>query len=120
MTRFASIVVAGTFAAALSASQPLAQDRTAMAPERPVRVQLGVNFFMPGSPNDTGEEAERVREQARRIVYEMAAKECAVLQSVLARDCRLEAMNVNLNRQAGQALGGFFVNGNMTYQITLR
>jgi hypothetical protein len=29
-------------------------------------------------------------------------------------------MNVSVNRQPGQPLGGLFVNGNMTYQTTLR
>jgi hypothetical protein len=91
MSRLASIVTAGAIAAALSGSQPLAQDRIMMSPDRPVRVQVGVNFFMPASANDVGDEANALREQARRAVYEMAAKECAVLQSVLARDCRLEA-----------------------------
>jgi hypothetical protein len=111
-------------AAALSAVtflQSSAQERLSIdASGRPVRVQVGINFFMPGIASDANDEAARVRENARKIVYEMAAKECGVLQSVLASSCRLEALNVNVNRQAGQQLGGFLVNGSMTYSITLK
>jgi hypothetical protein len=111
-------------AAALSAValvHALAQDRMSIdASARPVRVQVGINFFMPSAVGEENDEASRVREHARRLVYAMASKECAVLQDVLANSCRLEALNVNVNRQAGQPLGGFAVHGSMTYSITLK
>lgn len=87
---------------------------------RPVRVQVGISFFMPGSTIEANDEASRVREHARRIVYDMAAKECGLLLNALAGSCRLESVTVNVNRQAGQQLEGFFVNGNMAYAITLK
>ena len=121
MTRIAaSFVIAAALAASVAIAQPLAQDRFSNTPERPVRVQLSINFFVPGSINEASEETSKVREQARRIVYDMAVKECSVLQSAFARDCRLEAVNVNINRQAGQPVEGFLVSGSMTYVVTLK
>jgi hypothetical protein len=103
-------------------SQPKAQERVVLAQERserPVRVQVGTSFFMPGPVGDLAE-ANRVREQARRVIYEMAAKECEVLLSVFASQCRLEGLNVNVARQGGQQVDGFIVNGSMTYSVTMK
>ena len=121
MTRIAaSFVIAATLATSVAIAQPLAQDRFSNMPERTVRVQLSINFFVTGSTNEASEEANKAREQARRIIYDMAVKECGVLQSAFARDCRLEAVNVNINRQTGQQIEGFLVGGSMTYVVTLK
>jgi hypothetical protein len=85
-----------------------------------VRVQSSVNFFVPGPAGD-GEEAQRLREHARRSVYEMAAHECDLLREVLAKDCRLESVTSNITRQQyGQQQEGFSVNGSMNFQITVK
>ena len=91
--------------------------------ERQVRVQASINVFMPG-PSGDGEAAEQLRERARRMIYQVASRECGVLEEVLARTCRLEAINVNLNRQMGQMGGGvgegYMVGGSMTMVVTLK
>jgi hypothetical protein len=84
-----------------------------------VRVQMSIQLFITG-PTDESEEAERQRERARRVLYELAAKECDLMRDVIARDCRLEAINVNLNRQMTPQMQGYAVNGLMSYQITLK
>jgi hypothetical protein len=85
-----------------------------------VRVQSNVSLFMAG-PTGDGEEAQKLRDRARRMVYEMAAHECDLLRDVIAKDCRLESINVNLGRQYGQQQQeGFNVNGSMSMQITLK
>ncbi len=87
-----------------------------------VRVQLQIQLFIPGPTDDT-EEAEKQRERARRVLYEMAAKECDLMRAVVARDCRLESVNVNLNRQHNPQvpqMQGYQVGGSMSYQITLK
>jgi hypothetical protein len=84
-----------------------------------VRVQSSISFFVSGPTGDS-EEAVKVRERARRIVYEMAAHECDLLREVLAKECRLESVNTNLNRQFGQGLDGYTMNGSMSFQITLK
>ncbi len=88
----------------------------------PVRVQTSISFFVPGPTGDT-DEAMKLRDRARAGVYEMAAKECDLLKERLAKDCRLESLNsnININRQFGQAqTEGFSVNGTMGFQITLK
>jgi len=39
---------------------------------------------------------------------------------VLAQECRLESITVNVNRQFGQQVEGYTAMGNMTFQITLK
>jgi hypothetical protein len=117
------------FASALAQPVP-AQERTAAAVDRnanPIRVQVGVNFFVPG-PADESADSMALREHARRSIYEMAAHECELLREKLADDCRLESVNVNLNRQFGQQFAGqqfpvqqvegFQVGGTFGYRIT--
>ena len=87
-----------------------------------VRVQSTVNFFFAG-PTGDGEEAQKLRDRARLAVYEMAAHECDLLRNVLAKDCRMENVNVNINggRQFGaQQPEGYNVNGTMNLQISLK
>jgi hypothetical protein len=87
--------------------------------EGTVRVQASINLFIPG-PTGESEEAVKNRDHARRMIYEMAGKECDLLREVLARDCRLESINSQVHRQAGQPTEGYSVNGSMSLQITLK
>jgi hypothetical protein len=51
----------------------------------------------------------------------MAAHECDLLREALAKDCRMESVNVNIGRQFGQQQQeGYTVNGSMSPQITLK
>jgi len=51
----------------------------------------------------------------------MAARECGLLRDAIAKDCRLEAINSNINRLFGQQQQeGLNVNGTMSLQITLK
>jgi hypothetical protein len=87
-----------------------------------VRVQSNINMFVPG-PTGDGEEAQKLRDRGRRMIYEMAAHECDLLRDVIAKDCRLESVNTNLNRQNNynsQQPDGDTVNGSMSLQITLK
>ena len=72
-------------------------------------------------PSGEGEEAQKLRDKARRIVYEMAARECDLLREVLAKDCRMESVSSNVGRQYGQQQPeGYTVNGSVNFQITLK
>ena len=96
------------------------QGGVALRQEGSVRVQTSINFFVAG-PSGDSDEAQKLRERARRSVYEMAARECDLLREVLARDCRMESVNTNINRQFGpQQAEGFNINGSMSFQITLK
>jgi len=88
--------------------------------EGQVRVQSTINFFVAG-PTGEGEEAQKMRDRARRTIYEMAAHECDLMREVLAKDCRMESVTSNVGRQFGQQQQeGYSVNGSMNFQITLK
>jgi hypothetical protein len=89
----------------------------------PVRVQVNLNLFVPG-PTGEGEDANKLRDQTQRSFYAIASHECDLLREVLAKDCRLDSLNVNLNgnRAFGQQgqMEGYTVQGQMSFQITLK
>ena len=89
-----------------------------------VRVQSTISYFVPG-PTDDGEAAQKLRDRARRQIYESAARECNVLMETLASTCRMENITSNLNVSSRQynnpnQIEGFTINGSMSYQITLK
>ena len=107
-------------------SQRISVEQFNAAPrqENMVRVQNTMNFFIAG-PTGGGSDAQTLREKAQRVIYEMAAHECDLLRDILAKDCRLEAVNVNVNannsRQFNQQQPeGYNVGGSMSLQITLK
>jgi len=114
-------VLAGGGAAAQPPSERVVIERRGAPPRQDgmVRIQMQVQLFLPG-PTDDGEEAEKHRERARRALYSLASKECDVLRESIADDCRLEAININLNRQGGGPAQGYAASGTMTFQITLK
>jgi hypothetical protein len=92
--------------------------------EGTVRVQSTISYFVPG-PTDDGEVAQKLRDRARRQIYDTASRECDVLKETLASTCRMENITSNLNvtsRQYGNSgqQEGFTINGSMSYQITLK
>ena len=92
--------------------------------ENQVRVQNNISFFVAG-PTGDGDEAQKLREKAQRSVYQMAAHECDLLRDILAKDCRMETVNVNVNANGGRQFNqqqqeGYTVNGSMSLQITLK
>ena len=91
--------------------------------ENVVRVQNNISFFLTG-PTGDGDEAQKLRDKAQRSVYEMAGRQCDLLREILAKDCRMESVNVNVNannRQFNQQqTEGLNVNGTMSLQITLK
>ena len=128
MTSFKYALVAG---AALSLVSPVvAQQRVIVEQgnnpprqENMVRVQNNISFFVAG-PTGEGDEAQKMRDRAQRSVYEMAGRQCDLLREILAKDCRMESVNVNVNannRQFNQQQAeGLNVNGTMSLQITLK
>jgi hypothetical protein len=85
-----------------------------------VHVGVNVNIFVPASGDDS-EQVVKAQETGRKLVYELAGHECAVLRDVLASECRLESVNVNIQRQNqfGNQMrtDGFNINGNLGFRI---
>ncbi len=115
------------FATAASAQTIVVNPRQSMAPvsAEQIRITVGVNTFVP-APADNGEEALKAQEAGRRMMYELAAHECAILIDVLASECRLESVNVNVQRApsnqfaAQQRAEGFNMNGNIVFRIVAK
>jgi hypothetical protein len=84
-----------------------------------VRIQVNVNFFVQGR-SDESEASQQAQERARRIIYEMGARECTLLRDVIASDCRIESINVNISRQHGQTPEGFQAGGNFAFRVTMK
>lgn len=119
---FAQPRAVGELAPTLSSTFSQAAQAQSLPQPGMVRVQSTISYFIPGPTNDS-EEAQKIRDRARRQVYDSAARECDLLRETLAKDCRLENINnnINVNRQYGSGQPeGFTVNGTMTYQITLK
>lgn len=119
----ALIAILSTAAAAQDPSQRVLMNEKMFGPadrrDGSVRVQTTINFFLPG-PTGEGEDAVKIRDRARRNIYQLAGRECDLVREVLAKDCRLEAVNVSINRQFGQSAEGYLTNGSMTLIITLK
>jgi hypothetical protein len=76
-----------------------------------MRITVGMNFMLTGIADPIGEDA-KLRDRTRRNVYQMAVKECELLLEMIASECRIEAININLNRNP-QSADSFNVNANV-------
>jgi hypothetical protein len=85
-----------------------------------VRVQVHMTFFVPGTVDDS-EASLKAQEQARRKLYESAARECGVLLATIASQCRIESINLSFSRYVnGQQGEGFNASGNFNFRVTLK
>jgi len=68
------------------------------------------------------DEARKSSENARRSIYEIAARECELLREVLAKDCHIEQVSSTIGREFGrqQQQDGFSVNGSLNLSITVK
>ncbi len=87
------------------------------APASAVRVTIGINLFV-AAPTEAGADAIKAQEDARRRIYQIATRECAILLDVMASDCKLENVNVHANRTSNPQQGdGFNIGGNLSYRV---
>ena len=85
-----------------------------------IRVNVSMSFFVAAPMNDA-EAAARAQAQARKVMYESAGRECDLLLAVIASECRLEAVNINVNRNYGnQAPEGFNTSGSFAFRVKLK
>ena len=117
-------LVVSTTAASAQTTVVIKPSERAPAAAHEVRVSIGVNLFVAG-PNDNSEQSLKAQEDARRMIYTLAAHECALLQATLAGECQLESLNVNVQHMSSanqfggqQRTEGFNINGNVGLRIT--
>jgi hypothetical protein len=88
----------------------------------PVRVSFSINTFFPAAEDD-GAQALKAQEDGRKMIYEAASHECDLLRATIASDCRLESININVQRVSPNQYGqraGYNVNGSMNYRIGVK
>jgi hypothetical protein len=118
----APILTLAPFVAYAQEANPAVRERINVNAERreePIRVQVAINLFFAG-PTGEGEDAVKLRDRVRRSIYEMAARECTLVEEVLAKTCRLESINVNINRQVNAQTEGYMAGGNFVLRVTLK
>jgi hypothetical protein len=86
---------------------------------REVRVQVSVNYSVPGPFGDS-EDWVKAQESARRALYMVADRECTILKETIATECRLETMNVNANRHRQPQQDMINVGSSMTFRVMLK
>ena len=89
----------------------------------PVRIQTSISFFVTGSGGD--EELPQKLDQARKTVYLLAARDCELLKSTIAKDCKLESVNSTVRQNEGrqpqlQQPSGYNVSGTIQSVITFK
>jgi hypothetical protein len=120
-----SFLLAAPFLVLLGASgsaQQITIQNRPPAPEQKgeIRIQVNMNFFVP-APADNMEASLKAQEDARKALYMSAGHECEVLKAALASECRIESVNVNINRNYGRPQNeGFTANGSFGFRVTLK
>lgn len=117
MIRFVSFVflVAMTLHAN---AQPRADD-SLLERQGGTRIQVSLNFSMPLASADT-DEVFKAQDAVRARLYAVADKECALLAQTIASVCRLETVNVNVNRQRQQNGDTISATLSMTLRVLLK
>jgi hypothetical protein len=69
------------------------------APRIEIRVTSNFNISEPVAPGDKASLTE-LEAAARKTIYEIAGGECKLLLETIARECRIESLNVNSNVQS--------------------
>jgi hypothetical protein len=70
---------------------------------------------------DETDASVKAQEQARKVLYENAGRECDVLKASVASECRLESINVNINRNYNQQQAdGLFASGKLSYHVIMK
>ncbi len=88
---------------------------------QPVNVSVGFNTQVP-LPDLSEETLGAAQKAGREYLYRLARGECALLEAVIAKTCRLTNLNINTQIQqhhnAAQPL--LHINGNASFTISLQ
>jgi hypothetical protein len=114
----ATVALSPVVAFAQSSGPPTQEPRR----EESIRVQVNINSFFPGPTGDS-DDASKLRDRAQRAMYDMAGRECALLEQSLAKSCKLDQVTVNINRQIAVQVGtqeGYTAVGNFIMRVVLK
>ncbi len=123
-----SLGCAGLVLASLLAALPAEAQSSRLKPfsvsgggKKNVTISVSYQFFLEGNTKSMSEQAD-LADQGRRHLYQLLAKECAVLIETIAAECRMNRANVNsqLHRRNRSSREGVRVSGSATYLIELK
>ena len=84
----------------------------------PLRIQTQTQYVLHGSGAGTLEDQRVLQENLRRAIYETAAKECELLNSIFHGECRLVSLNASSNAlDRGMGSDSATGNGGATFEI---
>ena len=86
---------------------------------REVRVQVSINFSTQVTSTES-EDVLKAQENARRLLYLAADKECVVLRETIATECKLENISVNINRSRHSQQDTLNAGASMTFRVQLK
>jgi hypothetical protein len=110
-------------AALLLAAQPAAAGRQAMSLGNNQFVRVSVNYTIQRNIEDKGEEAMvAMQEQARRMIYNMAKRECTQLLEVLAETCKIASINVSVQIRPKRTYQPrqLYITGRAQYRVKMK
>ena len=82
-----------------------------------MRISIGMNFMLTGVGDPIADDA-KLREKTRRNVYQIALRECELIIEMIASECRIETININLNRNNPQSLESVNVNATIALRAS--
>ena len=116
-------LVLSTMLVAAFAVTAFAEDDTSYvaAPNGQAHITLNTNRFVP-APSDNSEQASKAEADGRRMIYELAGRECGILRDTIASDCRIQSININIlrlppNQNSAPRADGFNVNASIVLRI---
>ena len=89
---------------------------------QPVNVSVGFNTQVP-LPDLSEETLAAAQKAGREYLYRLARGECALLEAVIAKTCRLTSLNVNAQIQQhhhNAAQPQLYINGSASFKIGLK
>ncbi len=88
---------------------------------QPVNVSVGFNTQIP-LPDMSEATLAAAQRAGREYVYRLGRDECALLEAVIAKTCRLTNLNINTQIQQHNNPGAplLYINGNATFTISLK
>jgi len=107
-----------TAVSAVAQTNPAPATKSGTNRPAPIRIQTQTQFVLHGAGAGTLEDQRLTQESLRRAIYETAAKECELLNSVFHGECRLVSLNASSNAlDRGMGSDSATGNGGATFEV---
>ena len=118
MVRFVSCVFLVAMSLNASAQSNTPTDVSALDKNGGVRIQVSMNYSVPAAGD--ADDGLKAQEALRMKLYAVADKECGLLAQTIASVCRLESVNVVVNRARLANADSVNATLSMSFRVLLR